>query len=99
MSGKDLARLAIALLLGAALAFPAGMMAGRLGSDKLPAEPDRPRNTTGVRDVFAPAMRSDPWFIEQQRDGVEALERHCRRTGETCAEAREARRWLDRQGG
>jgi hypothetical protein len=99
MSGKDLTRLAVALLLGAALAFPAGMMAGRIGFDAPPAEPDRPRNTAPVRDVFSPAMRSDPWFLERQREGVEALESHCRRTGETCAEAREARRWLDRQGG
>ena len=80
MTGKDLSRLAIAILLGAALAFPAGMMAGRLGSDAPPAERDRPRTTTGVRDVLSPAMRSDPWFIERQREGVEALEAHCRRT-------------------
>ena len=95
MAGKDIGRLAAALLIGAALAFPAGMLVAEWTR---PAERDEPtaRPTAAVRDVFSPALRRDPYFIEQQRAGVEALERYCDRTGASCAEARAARRQLDK---
>ena len=98
MAAGDLGKLGCALLVGAALAFPAGLMVARLGADPPDSRRAGPRGGAAVRDVYSPAMRSDPWFLDRQREGVEALESHCRRTGETCAEAREARRWLDRQG-
>ncbi|HEY6816687.1 MAG TPA: hypothetical protein VI168_14200 [Croceibacterium sp.] len=100
MTRREGLRLALALLVGAALAFPAGLLVAGLGDD--PAD-DRPRARAAaapaVRDVYSPALRSDPWFIERQRAGIEALESHCRESGENCAEARAARRWLDEQAG
>ena len=102
MTRREGLRLALALLVGAALAFPAGLLVAGLGADR--AERPRARAAaasaaSAVRDVYSPALRSDPWFIEQQRAGIEALEKHCRQSGESCAEARAARRWLDEQGG
>lgn len=91
MTAKELGRLGAALLIGAGLAFPAGWMVA--GLSNRPATPAH-SGPAGVADVFSPALRSDPWFIEKQREGYEALERECRRTGEYCAEAREARRLL-----
>lgn len=90
---KDLVKLGLALLLGAAIAFPAGMMmaGSRDGSESRPAPR---RDTAAVRDAYSPAIRSDPWFLERQREGVEALERHCMETGESCPVARAARRRL-----
>lgn len=92
MTGKDLTRLAAALLIGAALAFPAGMMLARRDDSPLARNP---RPQAAVRDVFSPRVRSDPYFLDRQRENVEALELYCRDTGESCAEARDARRWLD----
>ena len=90
---KDLVKLGVALLLGAAIAFPAGMMlaGSRDGSEDTPAPR---RESASVRDVYSPAIRSDPWFLERQREGVEALERHCAQSGENCAVARAARQRL-----
>jgi hypothetical protein len=88
MTGKELTRLTAALLLGAAVAFPAGMMlAGREAGGEPPRRPQ-----AEVRDLFSPSVRSDPYFLDRQRHNVEALEAHCRRTGELCAESRAARR-------
>lgn len=95
MAGRDLVRLGCALLLGMALAFPLGLMvAGQRGGNE-PA----PRSTASAerRDVFSPRVRDDPYFREQQRRNVEALEAHCRQSGESCAEAEQARGWLARQ--
>ena len=91
MTAKELARLGGALLIGAGVAFPAGWMVAGLSNG-----PSAPLHSgpAGVRDVYSPALRSDPWFLEKQREGYEALERQCRQTGEYCAEAREARRLL-----
>ena len=89
MTGKDLIRLAAALLLGAAIAFPAGLwVAGQSEADEQPA----PRPSATMRAMFSPDVRGDPYVQNQLRQQVEALEAHCRRTGEMCAEARAARR-------
>lgn len=93
LTTRDFVKLGLALLVGAVIAFPAGLMfAGlRSGSDRSvpPAQRDAP-----LRDVFSPSISSDPWFVSRQREGVEALERHCAQTGELCAEARAARAQL-----
>ena len=91
MKTSDLAKLGLALLLGAAIAFPAGMMVAgwRTGSER--AGPPAPRASAARRDMFSPSISGDPAFVARQREGVEALERYCARTGETCAEARAAR--------
>jgi hypothetical protein len=91
MTGKDVLRTAAALLIGAAIAFPAGMMlAGRS------AEPPRTaaQAVPATRQVFSPRVLSDPYFLDQQRRGIETLEARCREAGELCAEARAGRRWL-----
>ena len=94
MTTKELARLGLALFVGAAIAFPAGMMVARShgGADR--ARPAVRRDAAGMRDMFSPSIRQDPWFLDRQRAGVEALERYCAQTGESCAEARAARRAL-----
>ena len=89
--------LGCAALLGAAIAFPAGMMLGgrgagpegaaeRGGGDAPRTEPKRT-----VRDFYSPSILDDPYVIEQQLRVVEALELSCRQYGERCAEARKAR--------
>lgn len=99
MNRKDLPKFLVTGLVGAALAFPAGLLVASLGGGSPSAAPDRPREAAPVRDVYSPALRNDPWFLDRQREGVESLEAHCRRSGDLCAEAREARRWLDEHGG
>jgi hypothetical protein len=88
---RDLAKLGLALLVGAAIAFPAGMMVAGSGGDSDGPAPANRQSAASVRDVFSPSIRTDPWFLERQREGVEALERHCTQTGESCPEARAAR--------
>ena len=86
---RELAKLGCALLIGAGVAFPVGWMAAGIPNGR--SEPSH-SGPAGVRDAYSPALRSDPWFLAKQREGYEALERECRRTGEYCAEARAARR-------
>jgi hypothetical protein len=97
MSGRDLGKLGCALLLGAAIAFPAGLMLA--GGGERPRAPTAPHISATARAVYSPKLLSDPYFLDQQRKGVEALETHCRNTGEMCAEAQAARRWLAENGG
>lgn len=96
MSAKELARLAAALLIGAALAFPVALWVAsdREGAAEPPAR--SPRAAVG-RAIYSPSIRDDPYFLDRQREGTEALEAECRRTGELCAEARQARQWLEEQ--
>lgn len=90
MATRNLGKLSVALFVGAALALPAGFVLGRMGNRAEP--PPRARvGDASVRDVFSPSVRSDPYFLARQREGVEALERHCQQTGQSCAEARAAR--------
>ena len=71
MTGKDLTRLAAALLLGAALAFPAGIwVAGQRKTDDPPVRGPR----APLREVFSPNVRDDPYVVDQLRRQVEALE-------------------------
>jgi hypothetical protein len=94
VAAKDLPKYAAALLVGAALAFPAGMMVA--GSRSAPGHAVADHRPAGAgRNMFSPSVRTDPYFLEQQRKGVDALERFCARTGESCAEARAARRRID----
>jgi len=91
---RELAKLGLALLVGAAIAFPAGMMVAGSGSRADGTDRAARRDAPAVRDVFSPSIRRDPWFVERQREGIEALEAYCARTGENCPEARAARRGL-----
>ena len=76
MTGKDVARLALAVLFGAAVALPIGMMLGGEDSGTAPRSAGPP--STGARAVYSPKVLSDPYFLEEQRKGIEALEQHCR---------------------
>jgi len=95
VTARDIARLGCALLLGMTLAFPLAVMF--VGGDGESA-PTVARESAERRAVFSPKVLDDPYFIEQQRKNVEALEAHCRDAGESCAEAEQARRWLEEQG-
>ncbi|MFZ3483212.1 hypothetical protein [Sphingomonas sp. 3-13AW] len=89
-----------AALIGAAVAFPAGvMLAGREpvaeraaptpGSGGWGAPP-------GARNPYSPGLSKDPYILDQQRRMVEALEAQCRDRGVLCAQARQARDRFDR---
>jgi hypothetical protein len=52
-------------------------------------------STTDTRNFYSPNVLSDPYVLQQHREIVEALEISCRKTGEHCAEAKQARRYLD----
>jgi len=92
MTGRERVRLAAAALAGGAIALPLGMMLSR-DAPSAPAPAAVP--AADRRAVFSPRVLSDPYFLDRQREGIEALEARCRETGEFCAEARQARRWLD----
>ena len=94
--GRRVALTVAAAFAGAAIAFPAGLYFAR---PTTPGDGLRPRagpvgGSTSVRNRYAPAMLSDPYFIDQQRRVVEALEASCRRSGAHCAEAQATRRRL-----
>lgn len=100
MTAKAIGKLVCAALLGAAVALPAGMMLGGVGRGDAPrTRTAPPPPTTAGRAVYSPKVLSDPWFLEQQRKGAEALAAQCRATGEMCAEAEALRHWLAEHGG
>lgn len=87
---RDLGKLGCAVFVGAGLAFPAGLMlAGRPDEPQSRAAPELVSETG--RAIYSPKVLSDPYFMDQQRKGVEALDAHCRATGEMCDLARRAR--------
>ena len=85
-----------AALIGAAIAFPLGMIAGGDGPSPHHADgagpPRSPRGQAPpARNVYSPRVASDPFVIEQQTKVVEALELSCRRYKLHCMEAAQAR--------
>jgi hypothetical protein len=101
MSGRDWRGLGCAALIGAAAAFPLGMMfANRDASHRkagTAARGNAPAVKADARNVYSPVVAKDPYVLDRQRKVVEALEAQCRDTGVHCAEARAARRWLNQQ--
>jgi hypothetical protein len=86
--------LGCAAAIGAAIALPAGIVAGRYGfRSSETTNPNGPASVSGRRgrDIFAPDFRNDPNVIEQQRRVVEALEQSCRHSKLHCKEAEQAR--------
>ncbi len=88
----------LALVALLVLAFAAGLgIAQFIGREA--AAPDL-RDTDRIerdrRAVFSPRVRRDPFFVQEQRKGVEAMEAHCRETGEMCPESRAARESFER---
>lgn len=88
-----------AILLIAAVAFPAGIWLARTSQAPLagaPAPSRAPARAKAVaRNPYSANIRDDPYVLERQRGLVEAMERGCARSGAGCAEARQARRYID----
>ncbi len=101
MSGRDWRGLGCAALIGAAVAFPCGMLfANRHEAHQQVNEVARskaPAVKPFARDVYSPVILKDPDLHDQQRIVVETLEAQCRHAGERCVEAKAARRWWDEQ--
>ena len=97
---RDKRSLGCAALIGAVIAFPAGMMAGggtgrQQAEERLAGEARPAKSKQAVRDVYSPSIRDDPYVIEQQLRVVEALELSCRRYRERCTEAQKARERIE----
>jgi hypothetical protein len=101
VSGRDWRGLGCAALIGAAAAFPLGMMFANREVPHQTAGPaarsNAPAARANARNVYSPVVVKDPYVLAQQRSVVEALETQCRDTGDHCTEARAARRWLNEQ--
>jgi hypothetical protein len=98
--------LGCAALVGALIAFPAGLIVGgrEAGPQKIPGVSESNRDAGAqvkarnvYSNVYSPNITKDPYVLSEQRRVVEALEAECRHSGNHCAEAREARRWLRQQ--
>ena len=95
---NDWRKLGCAALGGAVLAFPGGLLvrerqaAPERGS--VATKMDDGRNAD-VPNVYSPNISKDPHVLRQQREVVEALEMECRNFHTHCAEAEQARRWID----
>jgi hypothetical protein len=101
LSRKNWGALGCAALVGAAVAFPAGVVFG--GRDAI-SQKDRPKAESenasakaNFRKFYSPEIHNDPYVQGQWRKVVEELEAQCRRAGERCTEAKAARRWLSEQ--
>ena len=94
---RDWRAIGCAAALGAVVAFPIGLVVGGKGPARedaatgAPAARARDAAPTS-RNLWSPRIVSDPYVIEQQRRVLRALETSCRRSGEHCAEAGQARR-------
>ncbi|MEA3040248.1 MAG: hypothetical protein QOE79_2761 [Sphingomonadales bacterium] len=101
MSGRDWRGLGCAALIGAAAAFPLGMMfANRNAAHQEASTAARgspPAVKANARNVYSPIVVKDSYVLARQRIVVEALEAQCRDTGDRCGEAKAARRWLNEQ--
>ena len=51
-----------------------------------------------ARNPYSPIIFEDPYVLRRHREVVEALEAECRSFGSHCAEAEQARRWIDEPG-
>ena len=90
---RDWRAIGCAALVGASIALPLGMA---IGGEELPPDNARSPNASSrgqppARNIYSPAVTSDPYVIEQQRRVAEALEMSCRQSGRLCAEAEQAR--------
>jgi hypothetical protein len=82
----------IVTLFALVAAFGAGMAITSLGDggDTAPAS-TAPIPESDTREVYSASLRSDPYYLGEQKRNVEALERHCADSEDMCAEARAAR--------
>jgi len=82
-----------------AAAFLAGMIVARHAATDHETGSRLNAGNAELPNPFSPSPAHDPYFINQQRKNVEALERACRRTGQYCREAAQMRQWLVENGG
>ena len=98
-TAREWQRLGCAGFLGAFIAFPAGVVfSGRGPVQQNVADSkgtNAPADKAEARKPYSPAVLSDPYVLQQHREIVEQLEMSCRQTGEGCAEAKQARRYLN----
>ena len=82
----------IVTLFALVAAFGAGMAVVSLGDrgDTAPAS-SAPVPESDRREVYSPNLRSDPYYLGEQKRNIEVLELHCADSGDMCAEARAAR--------
>lgn len=94
--GGERRRIGCAVLLTAAVAFPAGMWLARSAASSAPP-PTRtaPPGAADVRNPYSATIRTDPYVLTRQRALVEAMESDCRNNGRLCPKAGAARRYLD----
>lgn len=93
---RDWRGLGCSVVLGAAIAFPVGIIIGNGQPEKAGTEITRPDAARGnrappARNPYSPNVGSDPYVIDQQRRVVEALETNCRHFHSHCTEAQQAR--------
>ena len=94
---SDWQKLGCAALSGAVLVFPVGLIVGgRQSAERgsVATKMDDGRKAD-ARNVYSPNILKDPYVLRRQREVVEALEVECRNFGTHCAEAEQARRWID----
>ena len=96
MSRKNWGALGCAAFVGAALAFPVGVMFGGRTPDRQDHRAETERENAAARadfrKVYSPDIHNDPYVQGKWQKLVEELEAQCRRTGERCTEAQAARR-------
>ena len=90
--------LGCAFVVGLAVAFMAGLLVASRAVTDYEARSRVNRAGGALFNPYSPNPMSDPYFIEQQRKNVEALERACRQTGQYCNEAAQMRQWLAQRG-
>lgn len=97
-TSREWQRLGCAAVLGAIIAFPAGVVFSGRGMVQQKATDSKATTAPGrqaeARNPYSPNVLSDPYVLQQHREIVEALEISCRQTGEGCVEAQQARRYL-----
>lgn len=96
---RERLRMGCAAVLGAIVAFPAGMVFSGRESAQLNAPASKATTRTAryqadARKPYSPNILNDPYVFQQHREIVEALEASCRQTHEGCVEAKQARKYL-----
>jgi hypothetical protein len=90
--------LGCAFVIGLVGAFVAGVVVASAAVTESETRSRVNRGNAALLNPFSPNPMSDPYFIEQERKNVEALERTCRETGQYCNEAAQMRQWLVERG-
>ena len=100
-TAREWQRLGCAAVLGAIIAFPAGVLFSGRGLVQQQTTDAKattaPARQSEARKPYTPNVLNDPYVLQQHREIVEALETSCRQTGEGCVEAKQARRYLERE--